>query len=272
MEKKTNQPLGQNLNRKGKSPLAWLGGKSRLAPTIIKRLPEHIAYVEVFAGAAWVLFTKPPSRVEIINDINGELVRFYRCVRLHLPELLKQFEWALIARDEWDAMLEQPVTGLTDIQRAARFFYLAKMAYGAKLCNSSFGVAATGLPRLNLRDLPELLEQTRLRLQRVVVENRPYGQVIDRFDKPGTLFYVDPPYWNCEDDYGKGIFGRGDFALLAEQLAGIKGKCLISLNDTPGVRETFGRWPCFKFEEVATQYSVAARSVKPVVELLISNY
>lgn len=259
-------------NTKLRSPLAWLGGKSRLAPTIIQRFPEHAAYVEVFAGAAWVLFTKPPSRVEIINDINGELVRFYRCVRHHLPELLKQFEWAILARDEWDAMLAQPLDGLTDIQRAARFFYLAKMAFGAKIKGPSFGIAATGLPRLNLRDLPELLEQTRQRLQRVVVENRPYQQVIDRFDKPSTLFYLDPPYWGCESDYGTGLFSRDDFTHLAKQLAQLKGKCIVSLNDTPGVREVFGAHPCFKLEPVSTKYSVGPTRGTDITELLITNY
>jgi site-specific DNA-adenine methylase len=81
-----------------KSPLAWLGGKSQLADRIIERMPAHTAYCEVFAGAAWVLFKKPESKVEIINDINRELVTLYRCVKHHLPELVQQFRWLLIAR------------------------------------------------------------------------------------------------------------------------------------------------------------------------------
>jgi hypothetical protein len=71
-----------------KSPLAWLGGKSRLANQIIDRIPAHTTYVEVFAGAAWVLFKKPESKVEIINDINRDLVTLYRCVKHHLPALI----------------------------------------------------------------------------------------------------------------------------------------------------------------------------------------
>ena len=67
-----------------KSPLAWLGGKSRLADRIIDVMPDHQTYCEVFAGAAWVLFKKPESKVEIINDINSDLTNLYRCVKHHL--------------------------------------------------------------------------------------------------------------------------------------------------------------------------------------------
>lgn len=78
--------------------LSYLGGKSLLANRIIQRMPEHTCYCEVFAGAAWVLFRKEPSRVEIINDINTELVTLYRVVQNHLEEFIRQFKWILTAR------------------------------------------------------------------------------------------------------------------------------------------------------------------------------
>lgn len=253
----------------GKSPLAWLGGKSQLADRIIDRMPAHTAYCEVFAGAAWVLFKKPESKVEIINDINSELVTLYRCVKHHLPELVQQFRWLLIARDEFDRFMNTPPDTLTDIQRAVRFFYLAKTSFGAKVVKPTFGIAATGAPRLNLCRLEEDLSEAHLRLSRVFIENRPFDQVIARFDKPGTLFYLDPPYWGCEDDYGKNLFSRDDFARLASQLDQVKGKFILSLNDTPGVRETFAN---FRFEEVKTRYSIGAKANKPVGEVLIRNF
>lgn len=253
----------------GSSPLAWLGGKSKLAPTIIERIPPHVAYVEVFAGAAWVLFRKPPSEVEIINDINGELVTLYRCAKHHMEALVAQFKWMLIARDQWDEFMATPPEVLTDIQRSARFYYLAKMSYGARINKPTFGVAATGQPRLNLTRIEEDLSAAHLRLSRVFIENRPYQAVIERSDKPTTFFYIDPPYWGNETDYGKGIFAREDFERLATQLAGIKGKFLLSLNDRPEVRKTFS---AFRIESVRTRYSVAAKSNTEVGELLISNY
>ena len=252
-----------------KSPLAWLGGKSRLADQIIERMPAHQAYCEVFAGAAWVLFKKPPSKVEIINDINRELTNLYRCLKHHLGELVAQFRWMLVSRDDFDAFLVMPPESLTDIQRAARFFYLAKTSFGARISKPTFGIAATGAPRLNLLRIEEELSDAHVRLARVFVENKPYDQVIQRFDKPGTLFYIDPPYWGNEKDYGEGLFSRDDFARLAGLLGAVKGKFILSLNDTPGVRETFSG---FRIESVQTRYSISASANKPVGEVLISNF
>lgn len=252
-----------------KSPLAWLGGKSRLADQIIDRMPPHEAYCEVFAGAAWVLFRKPESRVEIINDINGDLVNLYRCVKHHLAELVAQFRWLLVAREEFDRFMQTPADTLTDIQRAARFYYLTKMAFGARVNSPTFGICATGAPRLNLLRVEEDLSEAHVRLSRVYIENKPYAQVIDRFDKPGTLFYLDPPYFGCEKDYGAGLFGREDFQRLADRLAGISGKFILSLNDVPEVRELFSR---FAIESVTTRYSVNAAKSKTVGEVLITNF
>ena len=108
-----------------------------------------------------------------------------------------------------------------------------------------------------------------MRLARVFVENKPYDQVIPRFDKPGTLFYVDPPYWGNEKDYGEGVFSREDFGRLAGLLGAVKGKFILSLNDTPGVRETFAG---FRIETVQTRYSIGATVNKPVGEVLIFNF
>lgn len=80
-----------------KSPLSWMGGKSRLAKTIIPLIPEHHCYCEVFAGAAWILFKKEPSQVEIINDLNSDLVTLYRVIRYHLEEFVKHLKWLLVA-------------------------------------------------------------------------------------------------------------------------------------------------------------------------------
>lgn len=252
-----------------KSPLAWLGGKSRLADQIIDRIPPHTAYCEVFAGAAWVLFKKPESKVEIINDINGELVTLYRCVKHHLPALVEQFRWMLIAREEFDRFMKTPADTLTDIQRSARFYYLSKSAFGARVRSPTFGIAATGAPRLNLLRMEEDLSEAHLRLSRVFIESKPYQQVIERFDKAGTFFYIDPPYWGCENDYGKDLFTRADFTNLAEMLGKVKGKFILSLNDNPQVRELFG---AFNLEKVKTRYSVNATKGRQVGELLISNF
>lgn len=250
-----------------KSFLSYLGGKSLLADKIVPKIPSHHCYCEVFAGAAWILFKKEPSRVEIINDINSDLVTLFRVIQNHLEEFIRHFKSVLVARDEFDRRkLERPET-LTDIQRAARF-YLLKNSYASKVTGPTFGINPTRGPSLNLLRIEEELSAAHLRLSRVYIENMPYEALIDRFDRPGTFFYVDPPYWGCEDDYGKGIFMRGDFRTLALVLKGIKGKFLMSINDVPEIRELFS---AFSMETVLTTYQASGEK-KKVSELLIRNF
>lgn len=254
---------------KPKSFLAWVGGKSQLTDRIIPLLPPHHCYCEVFAGAAWMLFRKEESKVEIINDINSDLVTLYRVVKNHLEEFVRTLKWLLVAREEFDRFMMQEPSTLTDIQRSVRFFYIMKTGYGARLKNPSFGIAASAPSRFNLLRIEEELSAAHLRLNRVYIENKPFQTVIDRFDKPDTVFYVDPPYWGCENYYGNGVFSREDFTVLRDRLASLKGKFVMSINDVPEIRALFKD---FIIREVPTKYSMAKDGVKPVTELLIFNY
>ena len=252
-------------------PLAgWRGGKSRLAREIIARIPgDHGCYVEPFAGAAWVLFRKQESAVEVINDINRDIVTLYRCLQWHLDEFVRYFKWVLVARDEFERLKAARPETLTDIQRAARFYYLMQAGFGGRIPNPSFGYAASCAPRLNLLRIEESLSAAHLRLARTYVECLPYGEVIRRYDRPETFFYIDPPYWDCETQYGKGVFAREDFAALAAILGGIRGRFLLSLNDRPEVREIFGR---FAIESTRTMYSCSNRGNMAAREVFVRNY
>lgn len=255
--------------KQGNSFLAWVGGKSHLTDRIIPLLPEHRCYCEVFAGAAWMLFRKEESRVEVINDINSDLVTLYRVVKHHLEEFVRTLKWLLVARDEFERFLATDPATLTDIQRAVRFYYVMKTGYGARLRSPSFGSAASAPSRFNLLRIEEELSAAHLRLARVYVENRPFQEVIQRFDRPDTLFYVDPPYWGCEDYYGKEVFSREDFTVLRDQLAAVKGRFVMSINDTPEIRALFGD---FTLRKVPTKYSLAKAGNQSVTELLVLNY
>ncbi|WP_287601175.1 DNA adenine methylase [Thiothrix sp.] len=251
-------------------PLAgYLGGKSRLAKRIIAAIPPHTCFVEVFCGAAWVLFRKPESDVEIINDFSSDVTNLYRVLQNHFEEFVKQFKFQIVSRAEWNRLNSTPPETLTDIQRAARFFYLQKMSFGGKVSGRVFGTATTARPRLNLIRLEEDLSAAHWRLAQVTVENLHYSDCIRRYDRDHSFFYLDPPYYRCENDYGKGMFSREDFNLLSGQLSRIKGKFLLSLNDTPEVREIFGG---FTLETVDTSYSTGSSGPKKVTELLIRNY
>jgi DNA adenine methylase len=174
--------------------IPWIGGKRRLAKHILPRFPEHTCYVEPFAGAAALFFLKPPVKAEVLNDINGDLVNLYRVVKNHLDEFVRQFRWSLTSRQmyEW-AKMTTPET-LTDIQRAATFYYLQKLAFGGKVESRTFGTATTSGPRLNLLRIEEELSAAHLRLSQTTIEHLPWQACIDRYDRPHTLFYCDPPY------------------------------------------------------------------------------
>jgi DNA adenine methylase len=248
-----------------------MGGKSLLAETITKRIPEHTCYCEVFAGAAWLLFKKQESKVEIINDINVDLVTLFRVVKHHLDEFVRYLRWILVARNEFERFkLENPET-LTDIQRAVRFYFVLKNSFSGRIKKPSFSISTCRLSGFNLLRVEEELSAIHLRLARVYIENKGYGDLIRCFDRPETFFYIDPPYYGCENYYGDGIFSREDFDRLSVILGGLKGKFILSINNHPKMRETFRG---FKVDKVKTKYASGTWTgkSKAVTELLISNY
>ena len=255
----------------GRPPLAgWLGGKSTVAKQIIELLPDHSCYVEPFAGAAWILFRKTESKSEVINDINKDITTLYRVVKYHLEEFIRYFKWSLVARDEFERLKGENPESLTDIQRAARFYYLHHCSFNGRVYNQSFRYKTTGSPGLNLLRIEEQLSEAHLRLSRVYIECLPYSDLIERYDRPDTCFYVDPPYWGIEDYYGKNIFNREDYSRLAEQLKRIKGKFIMSINDAPEIRDLF-QWA--RLEMLGIKYSCVSKGKKKAAnELLIMNW
>jgi DNA adenine methylase len=255
-------------NSAGRQIVPWIGGKSRLADKIIPLFPPHHCYVEVFAGAGSILFKKSESPVEILNDINLELVTLYRVIKHHLDEFIRYLRWLLTAREEFNRFKATDPATLTDVQRAVRFYYLMHNAFAPLPKASTFRADATRRPKINLLRIEEDLSAAHLRLSGVTVENLPYQVALERFDKPTTLFYIDPPYFGSESDYGKGLFKREDFAKLAEQLGGIKGRFCMSINDHPSIRALFRG---FKVRTVSTHYSVGVARGKKARELVITN-
>lgn len=250
--------------------LSYMGGKSLLTKKIIPLIPQHQCYCEVFSGAAWLLFRKEESEVEIINDINSDLVTLYRVIKHHLEEFIRYLKWILVARDEFERFKVENPASLTDIQKAVRFYYLLKNGYSSRIDNFSFSIKTTSRSSFNLLRVEEELSAAHLRLSRVYIENMHYEKFIERFDRPHTFFYLDPPYYKREDLYGKGIFHRDDFARLRDILNAIQGKFIMSINDTPEIRELYKD---FNIQEVTTTYSAGGAHIKKhVTELVIMNY
>lgn len=220
-----------------KSIVPWMGGKRRLAKEILPHVNGCRTYVEPFAGGASIFFMKEPSKVEVINDINGELVNLYRVVKHHLEEFVRHFRWALVSREEFLMAKETDPNTLTDIQRAARFYYLQKLAFGGKVVGQNFGTSITNGPRLNLLRIEEDLSEAHIRLLRTTIEHLPWDNCIERYDSEDTVFYLDPPYWETAG-YGN-EFTFDNYERMADLAKRCKGKFVISINDHPDIREVF---------------------------------
>lgn len=248
-------------------PLPYVGGKNRLARKIISLLPKHTTYVEPFAGGAQVFFHKPPSKVEVLNDLNHEVVNFFRVCQVHHEELTRFLHFSVASRRMHQLLTETPPQTLTDIQRAARFFFLQKNSFGGLVVKRHFHYSVTARPNFRPERIPELLEETHERLQGVQLECLPYEEILARYDRPTTLFYLDPPYWGRA--LYKFNFRTEDFVSLEERLRKIKGRFLLSLNDSREVRKLFSK---FKISAVRLAYTAQKKVGNRYPELIIRNF
>jgi len=253
----------------------WFGGKKYLAKRIAARIAEvpHHCYAEPFAGMGGVFLRRDHRpKSEILNDINGEIVNLFRVLRDHPDALAAAFDLCLASRAEYARLLGVPPDSLTDIRRAARWAFLQRMSFGGKPAHlATPGQMAPSVhhpARLSTDRMTRLIRAVHARLQGVHIECLDWADFIPRYDRDFTLFYVDPPYWGHEGDYGRGVFSREDFARLAETLRRIRGRFILSINDHPDIRDLFA-WA--EIAEVETRYSANARANRRVRELLISG-
>ncbi len=253
-------------------PAAYLGGKRNLARKVIDRITAipHVTYLEPFIGMGGIFLRRPfRARAEVINDISTDVANLFRILQRHYVPLMDCLRWQLTGRAEFDRLRAANPSTLTDLERAARFLYLQRLAFGGKVEGRNFGVSPTSSARFDVTKLGPALEAIHERLAGVVIEHLPYVEAIRRYDRPGTLIYLDPPYFGCEEDYGDGVFAKEDFERLAELLAGLQGRFLLSINDRPEIRKIFGR---FAMQEVDLAYTVARNGKAPRArELLISD-
>lgn len=250
-----------------RGPLAYIGGKRAVAKEIIAVLPKHVTYVEPFAGGAQIFFAKEPSKVEVLNDLDGELINFYRVIQRHYEELIRYMRFTIVSRTFFDLLKAANVGQLTDIQRAARMLYLQKTSYAGRVTRQNFRTGIVQPPGLNPERIPELIEETHRRLARVLLECLPYEKVLAKYDSPATCFYVDPPYFEVK--HYKFNLDPEDFRTLAERLGAIKGSFVLSLNDVPEVRAIFG---AFRIRSIEMPYTAQKTAGKRFKEVLITNF
>lgn len=207
----------------------------------------------------------------VINDYGGDVANLFRLLQRHYVQLLDVLRFGLTTRMEFDRLVAVDPATLTDLERAARLLYLQRTAFGGKVSGRSFGVSRTTPARFNLSKLEPMLENLHARLAGVVIERLDFEQALIRYDRRGAFFYLDPPYWGNETDYGPHLFKRSDFSRMEARLKTLEGRWLLSLNDRPEVRELFSQ---HHIENVTTTYGIARdkkAAAKPRPELLISN-
>lgn len=248
----------------------YLGGKRALVKRLVAMIDAipHELYAEPFVGMGGVFFRRRrrPGK-EVINDISMDVVNLFRLLQRHYQQLLDVLKWQVCSRAEFDRLVGLDPGRLTDLERAARFLYLQRTAFGGKISGRNFGVTRTSPARFDLTKLVPMLEDVHERLCGVDIECLPYADLIARYDTPETLFYLDPPYHGCEDNYGKAVFSEADFGRLSALLEGIEGRFVMSLNDTDLVRDLFGR---FTIEQVPVNYRVSGK-VTAAREVIITG-
>lgn len=261
-------------NVKPVKPVApYLGGKSKLAAEIIRIINEtpHTTYAECFVGMGGVFFRRDyRPKAEVINDYNRDVATLFRVLEHHFVSFMEELKWKITSRAEFERLLATNPETLTDMQRAACFLYLQKTAFGGKVSGRAFGVSPQSPARFDVTKLAAVLEDAHERLAGVTIECLDYKTFIDRYDHTDCLFYLDPPYYGCEEDYGKNMFDRAEFEVMAGRLKDIKGKFILSINDTPEIREIFKD---FHQSQVGVTYTVAGgENQSRFGELIIMNY
>jgi DNA adenine methylase len=238
-----------------RTPAPYVGGKRNLARRLIDLIEAvpHTLYAEPFVGMGGVFLKRRlRPKVEVINDWSADVATLFRILQRHYVPFMDMLRFQLTTRTEFERLIRVDPTTLTDLERAARFLYLQRTAFGGQPTSRSFGVTRTNSARFDVTRLQPLLEEVHERLSGVVIERLPYADFLRRYDTPGTLFFLDPPYWGCEDDYGPGLFSEADHGALSGLLEGLQGRFILTINDRPETRALYaGR---FAVEPVELTY------------------
>jgi DNA adenine methylase len=210
--------------------IGWPGGKTRMLKYILPLIPPHLQYCEVFGGGLAVFCAKERSDVEVINDINGDLVAFYRNARAHLEALLGELDLVLNSRQEFEDYARQP--GLTEIQRAARWFMRNKLSFGGM--GGTFAITRTQpLGSRNARLLA--IRSLSRRLDRTTIEHRSWDKLLDSYDHPEGFFFLDPPYLDGAGEAYEG-WSEQDLVRFCERVKKLRAAWMITFQDCPQIR------------------------------------
>lgn len=223
---------------KPRTLLRWPGNKTRLLPELLPLLDRpHECYAEAFAGALAVFLAKKPSKREIINDINGDIVALYRVAQFHPEELVRELKFVLSARKTVKDFAAQ--AGLTDVQRAGRL--LARNWASFAGGGTSFGVSKTrgASGTIDRAEVERRLEIVRSRMDgHVAVENLSYERLFELYDSPATVWFLDPPYVDADIKAYAG-WTQAQMDEFRTRVGKLKGYWIVTINDSETNRALF---------------------------------
>ncbi|WP_072728518.1 DNA adenine methylase [Paenibacillus sp. NAIST15-1] len=253
------------------SPIKWVGGKSRMVKKMIPLIPNHKGYVEVFGGAAYLLFGKDRSNWEIVNDLDNGLMNFWFVVKNAKEEFLNSFKYTLISRETFNDYKKKWKTGNIhdSIERAHVFYYLVNAGFGADMKNPVFGTKKDKFP-LQLDKIHRDIDEAYERIKTVVIEQLDFRKCIEKYDSDDTFFYIDSPYRNTKE-YAVGKFTDNDYEDLYRICKNCKGKWLYTINNDEYIRDLFKEFNIINHE---VYYSVCKTNSgrQEFKELIITNY
>lgn len=243
-------------SRRNRIVFGWYGGKFSHLDWLLPLLPKCHHYCEPFAGSAAVLLNREPSSVETYNDIDGDVVNFFRVLRDRHEELIRAISLTPFSREEYHLSIYGTTQGITEVERARRFYIRARqtrtgLAQTASLgrwanCKDTSRAGMSGVVSRWLGGI-DALNDIAQRLIRVQIENRPAIDVIRLYDSTDTLFYCDPPYLHATRGDSKAYGFEMDerqHREFAASVASCKGKVAVSGYDHPIMNELFpfGKW------------------------------
>jgi DNA adenine methylase len=253
-----------------KSPLKWLGSKWSKAQWIINHMPPHVCYCEPFMGSMAVLLTKPPSLLEVANDMNERLVNFFQVLRNHPRELIRRIHYTPFARAEFfacRAALDAAIQHTDPIERARQLYVVVWQSMEKHEGGDTWYIENRITPSrtkvrrrcLDMRQ-PDNLYAIAKRLHNVQIERGDAFALIPRYDAPTTLFYCDPPYTQdtrTGDKYAHD-FTTTDHERLLDLLEGIDGMAMLSGYDNPLYQARLSHWHCIR-KASQTRFTTKAR-------------
>ena len=198
---------------------------------ILPLIPPHKIYCELFAGGLAVLRAKNPCDLEVVNDLNGNLVSLYRNIKFHLPAILEEVQFILNSRREFMDCINQP--GLTELQRACRFLVRNKISFSG--ISQSFAGVSANISKMNSMTA---IAELSARLDKVVIEELPYEKCLEKYDRKNAFHFIDPPYLDANPGAYRGWL-KEEILQLRERLPALKGKWMVTLDDSPFNRYTF---------------------------------